>query len=481
MALGWAINGMIGNASGAAIPGAFIAMAVAGILGLTRADPLKKSIPAHELTRLAAFGAIGFWFGGEMTYGQMFGLTRHDIADGTHYWWGILGTVVKGSAWQGVGAACVGLGLMCKKYRWQEIMLLMLAMTAASALGIALINRPLDPSSNLGLISFSYDPVNPDNPPRTEMWAGPWSGLIVLLLYAGAIKKDRVTLRFALFGILGGGLGFAAGQMLQAYSWAHPTIAFRPWIDWWKVMELTFGFVGGCSIALAALLTQRKELPPADWESKPIPSIVEWTGIVLWLLILLDYFSCNPIGNSLAPLPFVAGVIALGGVAAGRWWPWIVVGVQVPAATGLITTTEVMYVYPYDGGWGPNGEELISLWAVLHRAWPTTAISVLVCAVPMAIWLYRQPPSMGSEQQEKTARSIFQLFVGYHVIAVFVQMVWRTMDAAASWSLEDILASAPPFWVLIGVFSVCWIASMFWFSRISVTEPSPNSSSGFQK
>ena len=86
MALGWAINGMIGNAPGAAIPGAFAAMAAVAILRPASGEDDEP--PALFLTRAAAFGAMGFWFGGEMTYGQNFGLMLPNTADGAHYYWG---------------------------------------------------------------------------------------------------------------------------------------------------------------------------------------------------------------------------------------------------------------------------------------------------------------------------------------------------------------------------------------------------------
>ena len=459
---------MIGNAPGAAIPGAFIAMAVAVILGLTRGGRTASRDPAHELVRLAAFGAIGFWFGGEMTYGQMFNFTRNTVANGEYYWWGILGTVVKGGAWQGAGAACIGLGLMRKRYRWQEIAALMLVMTAASAIAIQLLNRPLHPGTNLGLISFSYDPVNPDNAPRTEMWAGPWAGIIVLLLYAGIVKKDRVTLRFGLYGILGGGCGFAVGQMLQAYSWAHPGIAFHSWIDWWKVMELTFGFIGGCAIATAALKTRPDELQLDEPEPPHIPAFLEWTAIVLWLLLLYDDFSCNPLGSYLAPLPFIAGIVIMAGIAAGRWTPWIVIGFQVPAATGLITTAEVMRVYPYDGGWGPNADHLMSLGQLLLRAWPTLTAGALVCSIPMYWWLYRQPQDATPERKQKTAHRIILLFTAFHVLAVFLQMIWCTLDRAESPS--QILSIARPYYMLFIIFTLFWFITIKWLKTITTNQ-----------
>ena len=459
MALGWAINGMIGSAPGAAIPGAFIGMAVAGILGIARDGRQGESLPALGLARIAAFGAIGFWFGGEMTYGQMFGLTNVNVAGGSHYWWGILGTAVKGSAWQGVGAACIGLGLMRGRYRWWEIALLMTAMTAASVVGVLLLNRPWGPSGSLPPVCFSYDPVDPANPknlPRTEHWAGLWAGLIVLLVYAGLIKRDRVTFRFGVFGVVGGGLGFSVGQMLQAFSWAHPEFAFRPWIDWWKVMELTFGFVGGVFIALAALTTPRQALRSDAPEPKSTPLVVEWLGMGVWVLMVVGYFVREPVTSLLAALPFVAGIVALSGLLFGRYWPWIVVGVQVPLGTSWITATEVLRAYPEDTGWTTNDGRIVGFFEVLSHAWPMLAIGILACVVPTWIWLYRRPGKANA------GACIFRLFVGYHLFAVIVQMVWQTLHSAASWRWPDLVSVSRPFWMLVVVYLICWTATMVW-------------------
>ena len=493
--LGWAINGMIGSAPGGSIPGAFIGMAVAGILGFARGDGQDGSSGALGFVRIAAFGAIGFWFGGEMTYGQMFSLTHVNIAGGSHYWWGILGTTVKGAAWQGTGAACIGLGLMHRRYRWWEVALLMAVMTGAFVLGVALLNRPLDSPDDLPLIRFSYDPEHPERPGRTEHWAGIWAGMVILLAYVRAVKNDRVTFRFGLFGMLGGGVGFSAGQMLQALSWSHPEVALPPWVDWWKVMEFTFGFVGGIAIAAAALMTRRDELvaerpkhasgSPAGWHGQasrgtsevcpceaplsckhgqdptltgralPMP-LVEWTCIIIWLLLLGAYLARVPIASFLAALPFVPGIVVLSGLTFARWLPWVVVGVQVPLSTSVITATEILRAYPEDTGWTTNDGQIVSFITVLAHAWPMVAICILGCTVPIWIWLY------GRSRRANASVRIFRLFVSYHLFTVIVQMVWRTIHDAASWAWADLASCCQPFWVLAGVFVLCWAVTMIW-------------------
>ncbi len=460
MSLGWAINGMIGNAPGATIPGVFIAFAVAGILGITREKEWRGEPVQLAVVRLAAFSAIGFWFGGEMTYGQMFGLTRANVADGQYYWWGILGTIVKGSAWQGFGAACLGLGLSANRYRRQEIALLMLVLTLGAVGGLYLFNRPWNESTQLGMVAFSFNPDDPERAPRTEYWGAMWAGLAMLLTYARFVKKDRITFRFGVYGSAGGALGFALGQIFQAYSWNHPAIALRPWLEWWKVMEMTFGFVGGCAIALAALKTKRTELSDdVKMLERPLP-ISEWLGISLWLFIMLAYFSRHPWGDTLGVFPFISGILVFAGLHSGRWWPWIVVGVMIPLSTGLITGTEVMMVYTRDTGWGMNGGEIVSLWSVVTGyAWPTIVLSVFVCTLPFALWMYRSPANT------KAAWAIIRVFIIFQVASVMLQMVWGTLKWAPNKDFAACMAYAHsrsfPFLIVTYLFLL--VVGMMWF------------------
>ena len=454
MSLGWAINGMIGNAPGSAISGAFAALAAVVII-----RPHSHESQSLLLVRVAAFGAMGYWFGGEMTYGQTFSLMQPSTADGAYYWWALLGVAVKGGAWSGVGAAFIGLGLMARRYRWYEIALLVLAMTGASIAGQWFFNTPNTISGDVALITFSFDPAKLDIPGRTECWGALWSGLIVLLVYARCFKKDSVTFRFGLYGALGGALGFALGQVFQAYSWWHPTIALRPWIDWWKVMELTHGFVVGLFLAYAALTTRRSELSEGESQSKPISPMVEWIVIIIWMTLLVEYFARNEFSDLLAAFPFVVGIPLFAALISSRWLPWIIIGVQVPLATGLISANECMSTFPYDNGYKTPEGVMISLISVLSYAWPMILLGVVMCSIPIYIWLYRKPDSA------KSAMFIFHCFIGYHVISVLIQFVWATLHFAPSWGMNDLFLFSRPYITLSMIFILFWIVIVVGFSR----------------
>lgn len=77
MMLGWGLRGFIGGGPfGAMIPGAMVVLAICYL------NSYRK-----DVALLAAFGAIGVGFGGEMTYGQTVGFSVHRET----MWWGLLG------------------------------------------------------------------------------------------------------------------------------------------------------------------------------------------------------------------------------------------------------------------------------------------------------------------------------------------------------------------------------------------------------
>jgi len=226
MSLGWGLRGYIGGGPlGAMIPGVMVALVLALLLGRDDA----------ECGLIAAFGAIGVGFGGQMTYGQTVGLTFQPQT----FWWGLTGFAIKGAVWGLLGGAALGLALDRDKFSHREILAGLLLMIGGTYLGWKLINEPK-------LIYFS-DPVNK---PRPEIWAGLLLGAGVLLGWLARIAPSaKLPLRFALWGALGGGVGFASGAWFQV---AGRQVLKNPWIDFWKVMELTFGFCLGAAYGWCA-------------------------------------------------------------------------------------------------------------------------------------------------------------------------------------------------------------------------------------
>jgi len=266
MLLGWGLRGHIGGGPfGAMIPGALVALTICMLLEL----------PAKTSAIIVVFGVVGIGLGGEMTYGQTLGFLRNPET----VWWGTLGTTLKGSIWGLLGGTVLSLGFLSKKLKQKTIALALLLMMAGMFLGFKLVNEPM-------LIYFS-DPANP----RSESWAALLFGAVAILIYLRfTIKSEefRIVSKFALFGLIGGGLGFGLGGFWMVLgSKLGSEIIFR---SWWKMMEFTFGFLLGAFLGYTAWLV-RKELKTFGKENeqtsnKKLSTIAE-LGIVLLAGLLI--------------------------------------------------------------------------------------------------------------------------------------------------------------------------------------------------
>ncbi len=226
MSLGWAFRGFIGGGPlGAMIPGALVALALLWLLGRRDAGT----------GMVAAFGAVGIGFGGQMTYGQTVGLA----SDLSTMSWGLLGLALKGAIWGLLGGAVVGLALTLSRARPSRMLAGLALMVLGTWAGWAAVNAPK-------LVYFS----NPLDRPREEVWAGLLLGAAALLLWFAARPWNRTMLRFAGYSFVGGGLGFGLGGALLAVG-RNTALDPRYW-PWWKGMEYTFGLLFGLALGLAA-------------------------------------------------------------------------------------------------------------------------------------------------------------------------------------------------------------------------------------
>ena len=252
MLLGWGLRGYIGGGPyGAMIPGCFVAICIALLLGYK----------PETAAMAAVFGTAGIGIGGEMTYGQTLGFLHNPDT----IWWGVLGCIVKGGVWGLLGGAILGLGLTRDRYDRKSVIIGLLIIVVAFQVGRELINEPK-------LLYFS----DREDRPRDESWAGLLFGATALLAWMrsrGSASDFRVPLHFALFGCVGGALGFGGGCLFLAYGFD------TKWIGWWKMMEFSFGFILGGALGLCAYLNrdelaksgQAGETPGLDW--KPVVAL----------------------------------------------------------------------------------------------------------------------------------------------------------------------------------------------------------------
>ena len=250
MILGWGLRGTIGGGPyGALIPGVFVALSLALLLGYRK-----------ETAAMAAlFGAVGIGYGGNMTYGQTLGFLRETDT----IYWGLLGCLVKGAVWGLLGGTVLGVGLARDHYDRKTVAQAFLLAIPAFLLGLLLINEPK-------LIYFS-DRVNE---PRDESWAGLLFAALAILAFLrarGSKKAFEIPLRFALWGAVGGGLGFGGGCLWLAFGKYIPVD--QKIIGWWKMMEFSFGFIFGAALGWCAWLNrarlqeagQHGAVPPMAW------------------------------------------------------------------------------------------------------------------------------------------------------------------------------------------------------------------------
>ena len=334
-ALGWGIRGQYGHETGAMIAGVLV--------GFAAVLCLKSRLTSLTAARAVALTAIGIACGGSMTYGQTIGLTHDGPLIGNHpaWWWGMLGLAVKGALWIGFAGLFLGLGLGGKRYRWWEIVLLLVAMILLAVVGMWLLNRPFDPDQRLlPWIYFSdswhWEPTG-DLKPRPECWGGLLLALAGAAGYLALVRRDRLAGRLALCGCLAGGMGFPVGQSLQSWRAWHPEqfsadalgelAPYLQHVNWWNLMEITFGGVFGLVLGVGLWWNRYlivDERQPSD--APPVTLPLRWevrlcalhvallTGAAFLKVPGLVWYEAS--GLFLGALPLV-------GVLTGRLWPYL--------------------------------------------------------------------------------------------------------------------------------------------------------------
>lgn len=329
--MGWGIRGQYGHETGAMIAGLLVS--------LTLVILFCRGASATAAVRVVAFGTIAMGFGGSMTYGQTVGLT-HDPALVGHWGalrWGMLGLAIKGGLWIGFAGAFLGMGLGGTRYNGRDMLVLMSSAVLAYLIGHRLLNEPFDPAQHiLPRFYFSADwkwTPRPDLKPRPEYWGGMLFALIAVVLLASFWKRDRLAWRLGLWGVVGGAIGFPLGQCIQAWhAWnleffrAGFLARIAPCINWWNMMETTFGAVMGASLGLGLWLNRRRVQPAAQQDERSLPCSIEWGGLAAYLGILITVeFASVPVIDRFFDLGLGLGFIPMVMAAAGRMWPhWVI-------------------------------------------------------------------------------------------------------------------------------------------------------------
>jgi hypothetical protein len=300
MSLGWGIRGDYGHEHGAMIPGALVALAVA--LVSHRPDWYARA------PLLALLGAIGWAFGGQISYGLLIGYTGASDLPNVAY--GFASLFLVGAIWGAIGCGVLALGftrsrswldafagpLLTLYIAWWILNLFGITaqvesrislydsdwFPAAVALLVALACAAFLPRSRaacawiatltigwfLGFITLTMLLGLHLSPPRSDNWSGAL-GLLLALVLLLIRTRNRAALVLVAWGALFGGLGFLLGdfvQMLFRARWGpiglSSTLAD---LNGWKAMEQLFGLIMGAGVAWACDRLARSPLaPPAE-------------------------------------------------------------------------------------------------------------------------------------------------------------------------------------------------------------------------
>jgi len=387
--MGWGIRGQYGHETGAMMAGLLVGLVVA-LLFLPRARSLLAA-------RAAAMFAIGISIGGSMTYGQTVGLAHDPDLVGNYaaLRWGLLGLFIIGGIWIGFGATFLSMTISETRYRPVELAVVLFSLLFLFFLGEWLLNSPFDPANReLPAIYFSahwdWKP-GVEIKPRHEVWGGLLFALVGLYCYAAFYRGDRLVRRMTLWGILGGGVGFAGGECLQAFhSWniemfrEGQLAEIDPLINWWNMMETTFGLIYGATLALGLWLHRHliRDLDAKDLEVVELKPGLEWILVVIHVsaLVIWNFFSFERF-DIFADVAITMAIIPAVAVSAGRTWPFLmtlpIIALPIAGKTLLRLSYEEEQL-PVLLGW------------VVYVAVP------LLILIPMALWLTKSAQVRGS-------------------------------------------------------------------------------------
>jgi len=319
MSLGWGIRGDYGHEAGAMIAGALVALAIC--LQSKRKDWLDRVVI------IAMAGAVGWAFGGQMSYGVVIGYTASSSFRDVFYGYACLFAI--GAMWGGIGAGILALALTEKRSFIESLGLPLVLFYAiwlvishsglsgkissrwsfndtdwvAGSMALIITGSVAIASSRhraaarflvilaagwlAGLIVLNGLLRLRMTPPRSDNWAG-CAGLTVALILYLILSKNRAALMLSLYGLLAGGIGFAFGDFIQMIGRAQwgPIARFASLqgLDYWKWMEMLFGMIMGFGVALGIkqLLKLNLKSPLEDVQGGLMRSI----GLIVLFVVM---------------------------------------------------------------------------------------------------------------------------------------------------------------------------------------------------
>ncbi|MGH9834103.1 MAG: hypothetical protein ACRD9Y_13870, partial [Blastocatellia bacterium] len=291
LSIGWGIRGNFGHEFGAMIPGALAAMAVVLLSG--REDWHRR------IAYFAMFGALGWSFGGSVSYGQVIAYTHSGHSLSVLY--GFASLFVIGFVWAAMGGAGTALPAVLDRkqlteffpplvavfiawlaqdifentlfavnsqYRQESLLYWydtdwLAALSAIIAIAaFSIVRRRFDGASSLILhmaigwwVGFALLVLVLGwrmTPPRGDNWAGCVGMTAGMLVYFQRRGLSQATWASLVTGFIGG-FGFATATLFKL-------IAIKTgWnTNWHSVLEQTYGFINGIGVAIAMIFLARR-------------------------------------------------------------------------------------------------------------------------------------------------------------------------------------------------------------------------------
>ena len=346
LSIGWGVRGNWGHEYGAMIPGALAAMAAVLVSGR---DDWYRRIPFF-----AFFGAVGWSFGGSMSYMHVIAYTHSGYAGTVVYGFGCLFLI--GFIWGALGGAGTALPAFLSRARLTELLLPVFAVfaawvgqgvyfrlkfaglreqveqgilsneqmheqlawmdwfdtdwiavivAAAAVLVLAVARRRMCWGTSLVLymcagwwLGFTLMSVGLGlhmTPPRSDNWSGALGmtfGVIAFLMR----RREWEILWAAIVTGFFGGLGFSGATLLKLVI-VHPGFQQRVFggtasLNWHSILEQSFGFISGIGIALAMGYFSTRA-PRHNEES----AVRRWAEPVCVLFVMLAISYVNIVKN----------------------------------------------------------------------------------------------------------------------------------------------------------------------------------------
>jgi hypothetical protein len=301
MSVGWGFRGDYGHEAGAMVPGALLGLAVCIASG--------RDDWWYRAGIMGMCGAIGWAFGGQMSYGKITGYTAASSLPEVLYGYACLFLI--GGLWAGIGSGVLAISvtqprsyleqfarpLIVLGLVWMSLDLTGLTdrlvgrwylhdtdwVAAASALAISgacavLLPRDRSACALMAVLAAGWWAGYlvltgwldlHMTPPRSDNWAG-CVGLFAALVAYVLKRRDRPAVMLAAYGFLVGGVGFVLGNfvnMLGRAQWGPiGRYEILQGLDYWKWMEQSFGLIMGLGVGATFLTRIRAGLiaPPED-------------------------------------------------------------------------------------------------------------------------------------------------------------------------------------------------------------------------